>query len=77
MLVLNGKYKVVILDNLTKDEATKVRAALTSYFEDYQFSALYAGFTQYTVAASADGIIQDEREDQMAWFATGVIYGMK
>jgi len=77
MLVPNGKYQMVIIDNLTNDEATKVRDALASYFEDYQFLKLYAGFIQYTIAVCADGIIADEREDQMAWFATGVVYGMK
>ena len=76
MLVPNGKYQVVIIDNLTNDEATKVRDALDSYFEDYQFLKLYAGFRQYTVAARADGIIRDEREDQISMFATGVVYGM-
>ena len=73
---LPGKDMICILDNLTEAQATKVQAALTSYFEDYRFTMPYEGNGTYRVNAIADFIIGDERADQMSFFAIGVTFGM-
>ena len=75
MLTPEGKYQILVIDNLTQAQAKRVVTSLVNYFKGYEFLNLYQGKQQYLVVARGD--ITDECLNRMIWFATGVIYGME